>query len=177
MPIARLFATAAIRDSFILCIILDFQEVCMRLSLSILGFVAGVAMAMDVHSAGLAGGVLVDRVVKVVDGATIVVDVDAWPPLFGVGAKIRLRGIDTPELRGKCTHEKILATKAKQFVESKVYGAKEIQLKGLGRGTFFRVVARVVVDGEDLGELIVREGLGREYSVREGRLSWCGGFR
>ena len=124
-----------------------------------------------------AGGVVVDKFVRAIDGDTIVVDVYAWPRLFGDQARVRLRGVDTPEIRGKCKKEKLLAYEAKVFVASLVGGALgeggRVVLVNLGRGTFFRVVADVVVDGVDLGEALVLAGLARKYSVKEGRKSWC----
>lgn len=119
------------------------------------------------------GGVIVDRVVRVIDGDTIVVDVNAWPELFGKAVKVRLRGVDTPELRGKCPKEKALAYKAKEFVYNKVGSEVRVILTNLSRGTFFRVVADVEVGGVDLGSALIRAGLAREYIYSEGRKSWC----
>jgi micrococcal nuclease len=59
------------------------------------------------------------KVVRVIDGDTIVVDVDLG---FYIWTRIHLRlaGIDTPELRSKDPDEKLRAQEAKAFVESLV---------------------------------------------------------
>ena len=61
------------------------------------------------------GHVVVDEVTSVYDGDTFRVNINAWPPIVGERAPIRLRGADTPELRAQCDAEKQLARKAKQF--------------------------------------------------------------
>jgi len=119
------------------------------------------------------GGVVVDEFVRAIDGDTIVVNVDAWPRLFGEGARIRVRGVDTPELRGKCPREKALARRAKVFADSVLEEAGMIALVDLSKGAFFRVVADVLVDGISLKYLLIKAGLGREYEVKAGRKSWC----
>ena len=118
------------------------------------------------------GGVVADQVVSVVDGDTIYVTVDAWPPLFGTVAKIRLRGIDTPEMRGKCEAEKVMARDARQYVEKVLKSAKIIVLTNLSQGTFFRVVADVYVDGVHLNQDLVDKSYARVYRQSVGRLPW-----
>ena len=43
-------------------------------------------------------------------------------PIVGEHISVRVLGIDTPELRGKCQTEKEQARKAKQFTASKLRG-------------------------------------------------------
>ena len=64
------------------------------------------------------GTVLVSRVIRVIDGDTFVVDIDQFPDLIGKHISVRVNGINTPELRGKCEREKELAIKTKERVES-----------------------------------------------------------
>ena len=56
-----------------------------------------------------------------------------------------------------------MAIKAKEFTENKLKNGKIIKLKNMQRGKYFRIVADVVVDGNDLGELLIREGLAKKY--------------
>jgi len=49
------------------------------------------------------------------DGDTITVNINDVHPLLGDNINIRVRGIDTPEIRGKCQYEKDLAYEAKYF--------------------------------------------------------------
>ena len=118
------------------------------------------------------GSISVSRVIRVIDGDTFVVDIDQFPDLIGKHISVRIYGIDTPELRGKCDREKDLAVKAKERVEALLNSSETIVLENLSRGSFFRIVADVIVDGVDLGELILNEGLAMPY--RSGRESlWC----
>ena len=45
------------------------------------------------------------RVVSVYDGDTLRVDLSCSQPLFCDNVSVRIRGIDTPEIRGKCDYE------------------------------------------------------------------------
>ena len=118
------------------------------------------------------GTVSVSRVIRVIDGDTFVVDIDQFPDLIGKHISVRINGIDTPELRGKCDREKDLAVKAKERVDTLLKIADTIVLENLSRGSFFRIVADVIIDGVDLGEIILNEGLATPY--RSGSESpWC----
>jgi endonuclease YncB( thermonuclease family) len=66
---------------------------------------------------------------------------------------IRVNGIDTPEIRGKCEKEKYDAQQAKEMVADILKDAKVVTLKNMQRGKYFRIAADVMIDGEDLGEL------------------------
>ena len=101
------------------------------------------------------------RVVSVYDGDTMTVDAEPWPGLTA-RTKIRVAGVDTPEIRGKCQTEKDLAIRARDFVRATV-GA-EVQLTNVRLGKYAgRVVADVWVDGRKLSELLIAENLGRPY--------------
>ena len=119
------------------------------------------------------GSISASRVIRVIDGDTFVVDIDQFPDLIGKGISVRVNGIDTPEiLRGNCEREKELGIKAKERVEALLNSSETIVLENLSRGSFFRIVADVIVDGVDLGQLILNEGLAMPY--RSGRESpWC----
>ncbi len=110
------------------------------------------------------------RVVSVYDGDTMVVDTEPWPGLT-VHTKVRLAGVDTPEIRGECQAEKDLAIRARDFVRATV-GA-QVQLTNVRLGKYAgRVVADVWVNEQKLSDLLIAENLGRPYhgGRREG---WC----
>jgi len=114
------------------------------------------------------------KVVKVVDGDTIKVLANTFPGNW-VETSVRVNGIDTPEIKGKCEEEKRLALMAKRFVISAV--GEKVELRNVFLGKFAgRVVADVVIPdskmGKDLGVLLVQAGLARPYTggKREG---WC----
>ena len=118
------------------------------------------------------GTVTVSKVISVYDGDTFRVNIDSLPPIVGKNIPIRVNGVDTPEIRGKCQYEKNLALKARDFVRGKLANAKEIKLTNLQRGKYFRVVANVLVDGVSLEQELLDNELAYEYSGGK-KLSWC----
>jgi endonuclease YncB( thermonuclease family) len=118
------------------------------------------------------GTVTVSKVISVYDGDTFRVNIDSLPPIVGKNIRIRVNGVDTPEIRGKCQYEKNLALKARDFVRAKLANAKEIKLTNLQRGKYFRVVANVLVDGVSLEQELLDNELAYEYSGSK-KLSWC----
>ena len=67
-------------------------------------------------------------------------------PIIGKKIAIRVNGIDTPEIRGKCDKEKYNAEQAKGMVEEFLKDAERIDLKNMERGKYFRIVADVYAD-------------------------------
>ncbi|MBT3175285.1 MAG: thermonuclease family protein [Lentimicrobiaceae bacterium] len=140
----------------------------MKLPLSVLLIV----MLLQVQAAPQYGTVSVSKVISVYDGDTFRVNIDSLPPIVGKNIPIRVNGVDTPEIRGKCQYEKNLALKARDFVRGKLANAKEIKLTNLQRGKYFRVVANVLVDGVSLEQELLDNELAYEYSGGK-KLSWC----
>jgi endonuclease YncB( thermonuclease family) len=118
------------------------------------------------------GTVTVSRVISVYDGDTFRVDIDSLPPIVGKNIPIRLNGVDTPEIQGKCQYEKDLALKARDFVRNKLANAKEIKLNNLQRGKYFRVVANVIVDGVSLEQELLDKEFAYKYTGGK-KSSWC----
>ena len=126
----------------------------------------------SVQAAPEYGTVTVSIVISVYDGDTFRVDIDSLPPIVGKNIPIRLNGVDTPEIRGKCQYEKDLALKARDFVRDKLANAKEIKLTKLQRGKYFRVVAYVMVDGVSLEQELLENELAYKYTGGK-KSSWC----
>ena len=141
----------------------------MKFSLSLLALCFGV---LSVQAASEYGMVTVSKVISVYDGDTFRVDIDSLPPIVGKNIPIRLNGVDTPEIRGKCQYEKDLAIKARDFVRNKLANAKEIKLNHLQRGKYFRVVANVMVDGVSLEKELLENKLAYKYTGGK-KSSWC----
>lgn len=119
-----------------------------------------------------ANALKVSRVVSVYDGDTFRVDIEGYPDVIGKNMPIRIRGIDTPEIRGKCPEEKVLAKQARDFLRAKLAEAKEIELLDIDRGKYFRLVASVKVDGQSVGGLLLSKGLARAYDGGK-KQGWC----
>ena len=118
------------------------------------------------------GTVTVSKVISVYDGDTFRVEIDSLPPIVGKNIPIRLNGVDTPEIRGKCQYEKDLALIARDFVRNKLANAKEIKLTKLQRGKYFRVVADVMIDGVSLEQELLDNELAYKYTGGK-KSSWC----
>ena len=126
----------------------------------------------SVQAAPEYGTVTVSKVISVYDGDTFRVDIDSLPPIVGKNIPIRLNGVDTPEIQGKCQQEKDLALEARDFVRNKLANAKEIKLTKLQRGKYFRVVADVMIDGISLEKELLENELAYNYSGGK-KSSWC----
>jgi endonuclease YncB( thermonuclease family) len=107
------------------------------------------------------------------DGDIITFNLPGLHPIIGEKISIRVNGIDTPEIRGKCDKEKYNAQQAKQMVTDILQDAEQITLRNLERGKYFRIVADVYVDGEDLGGLLVEAGAAVRYSGGKKTYKWC----
>lgn len=109
---------------------------------------------------------------RVVDGDTIAVRARIW---LGqeVSVLVRVRGIDAPELRGRCPGEKALAEEASAAMAKAVAGG-QLHLRQVERDKYGgRVVADVVlIDGRYLAERLLEARAVRPYRGG-GRASWC----
>lgn len=109
---------------------------------------------------------------SIYDGDTFRADIAGWPPIIGERVPIRLRGADTPEMRGECETEKQAARRAKQFTVAGLRGARSITLENIGRGKYFRIVAEVEIDGREFSQQLIVTDLARPYNG-ERRAGWC----
>ncbi|MBF0108786.1 MAG: thermonuclease family protein [Magnetococcales bacterium] len=107
------------------------------------------------------------------DGDTLRFDIPGTHPLFGEGIPVRVRGVDTPEIRAKCPEEKRMALEARERVRQLLENAKCITLRKTGRDKYFRIVARVVADGMDVGEMLIGAGLAVPYDGGRKNTDWC----
>ncbi|MDP6085736.1 MAG: thermonuclease family protein [Nitrospinota bacterium] len=119
------------------------------------------------------GSVRVEAVTSVYDGDSFRVNISGWPPIIGRRIPIRVAGVDTPEMKGRCPREKELARQAKRFVVAALRGAKVIELRNLRRGKYFRIVADVILDGESLAPMLIAKGLGVPYNGGRKTRPWC----
>lgn len=102
---------------------------------------------------------------RAIDGDTIEIS----------GETIRLLNIDTPEIRhAQCDAERQLGLVAKQRMQALLNaGPLTIRRGDGGRMTdkYGRTLAVVAVDGEDIGTILIAEGLARPWTGR--RRPWC----
>ncbi len=108
------------------------------------------------------------------DGDTCTVSLPGVHPLLGDHIAIRLLGIDTPEMKGRCAKESALARTARDFVRDRLSHATEIRLVTASRGDkYFRVLGRLVVDGQDLSEALLAAKLAVVYQGGAKTAHWC----
>lgn len=108
---------------------------------------------------------IVSRIRKVFDGDTFRCDIDEWPKLFGYNIRIRIRGINCCELSNKDVIQRALAERAKQITYESLTNANQIILTDIERGKFFRLIADVSCDGQDLGAMLLSKGLAVKYHI------------
>ncbi len=126
------------------------------------------------------GSVTVDEVVSFTDGDTITVTVNDWPPIIGERIPVRIAGIQSPERRSRCDteaekeRERELAADARIYLVERLRGAETIELRQIERGSFYRIIAEVWADGEDVGQEMLEEGYALPYVEGAGGRTWCG---
>lgn len=112
------------------------------------------------------------------DGDTITFNLPGVHPFFGKKAKVRVKGIDTPELkpRGQAAPcETEWGRVAKKLVEAELKNAKQIDITKLsGRDKYGRILAQVEYDGKDLKEVLLRNHLAVPYEgKKKKKINWC----
>lgn len=106
------------------------------------------------------------------DGDTCTISIPGLPGLFGDRLPLRLAGIDTPEMKGKCDQEKMLALQAKSFLTERLERAQTIDIELIARDKYFRVLSLIVADGVDLADEMVKAGLANAYHGGT-KQRWC----
>ena len=114
------------------------------------------------------------KYLKNYDGDTINFNIPDVHPLFGKNISVRIRHVDTPEVKGQLPCEKEASRTAKRLVENKLKLAKNIELKNLGRDKYFRILADVYVDGINLAESLFKNNLAYRYEGdTKQKIDWC----
>ena len=112
---------------------------------------------------------------KVYDGDTLTVTIPGYPAIFGRRVGVRVRGIDTPEIRGfKTFCEAYLARVARDEASRFLKSGGVIHLKRPERGKYFRIVADVRVGNRDLASYLVSKRLAVRYDGgTKSDVDWC----
>jgi micrococcal nuclease len=118
------------------------------------------------------GNIIVDKVGTVYDGDTFSVTINQWPEIIGKNISIRLKNVDTPEMKGACYQEVLKAREAKKFTVQGLRNAKKVELRNMSRDKYFRIDADVFIDGKDLTQELINNQLGVAYSGGV-KFDWC----
>jgi endonuclease YncB( thermonuclease family) len=112
------------------------------------------------------------KVLAVLDGDTITVRLHIW---IGqdIETHVRLAGIDTPEIKGKCAAERARAIEARQELQT-LLASSTVTLSNIRLEKYAgRVLADAVSgDGVNLASHLKDKGLARAYGGKK-RLGWC----
>ena len=112
------------------------------------------------------------EVLRVVDGDTFEARVHLWPGL-DITTRVRLRGVDAPELKARCGDERIKAEAARDALRA-ILDQGEV---GISRVALDKYGGRVVADAStgatpDVSAALLGAGLVRRYSGGH-RDGWC----
>lgn len=107
------------------------------------------------------------------DGDTCMMSLPGIHPLFGDHIPVRLAGIDTPEMKGRCERETQLARQARDLVRSALSRADTIHLRRASRDKYFRIDARVIANGQDLSAVLIERCLAVPYDGGTKSMDWC----
>jgi endonuclease YncB( thermonuclease family) len=112
------------------------------------------------------------KVLRVIDGDTFEARVRVWPGL-DITTKVRLRGIDAPELRARCPQERVKAEAARVALSSLLAEANV----GIMHVSLDKYGGRVVAEAStrltpNVSEQLFASGHARRYAGGR-RESWC----
>ncbi|WP_199260350.1 thermonuclease family protein [Paracoccus binzhouensis] len=83
---------------------------------------------------------------------------------------VRIFNIDAPEMEGRCAFETDLALQAKIRL-AEILEGRRVEILRQGTDRYGRTLAAVRVEGQDVGDILVGEGLARTWTGR--REPWC----
>jgi endonuclease YncB( thermonuclease family) len=112
------------------------------------------------------------ELLRVLDGDTFEARVYLWPGLH-VTTKVRLRGIDAPELKARCRAERDMAEAARDALAA-ILAEGKLMVRGIELDKY---AGRVVADAgtantTDVSHALLTRGVARVYSGGR-RQGWC----
>lgn len=134
--------------------------------------IRAIALFFALSAACSADTLAVERVVRVVDGDTLIVDLTCEIPVFCKAVPVRVLGVDTPEIHGKCADERVAAQQARRVAQEFVDAPEGVSLQNVARDKYFRVGADVRSGRNDLKSVLISRGVAREYSGGT-KQPWC----
>ncbi|HNP80176.1 MAG TPA: thermonuclease family protein [Nitrospira sp.] len=106
------------------------------------------------------------------DTCTVTLSDGSLPAVLGEHLPVRLAGIDTPERHSHCAAERELAHAARNFLRERLARATRIDLIFPQRDKYFRLLATLRADGQDLNAALLTAGLARPYAGGT-KSPWC----
>ena len=115
------------------------------------------------------------KITRVLDGDTVAFEANFLPEPLKKELSIRVYGVDTPEkgFRAKCESENTKGLAATEFTKKSIASAKKIEVAISNWDKFGgRVLGDVILDGQSLRSLLIKNGYAREY-YGEAKTTWC----
>ncbi len=110
-------------------------------------------------------------IVRVLDGDTFEAEALVWPGQ-SVRVNIRIRGIDAPEMKSRCTAEHLAALEARATLAALL--GDRVAISNIGGAKYYgRILADVETpDGVPIVAIMLARGLARPYDGGR-RRGWC----
>lgn len=114
------------------------------------------------------------KILRVIDGDTVVIETPFLPKPLKPELGLRIYGVDTPEkgFRSHCAIENTKAEEATTFTKTAIKNAKSIKIVIKQWDKYARLLGDVLIDGESLHEMLLKNKLAREY-YGEKKSNWC----
>ena len=100
--------------------------------------------------------------ISVYDGDTFKISIPDYPPIIGSNISVRIKGIDTPEIRGGTKESKANAIKSRDYLEA-ILRSGNISLHNISRDKYFRILSEVRVDNIDVATIMIKNGYATNY--------------
>lgn len=101
------------------------------------------------------------QLISVYDGDTLKVNLNCSEPVFCKALPVRVKGIDTPELKTNNACERAKAQQAKAYATTFLKG--KLELRNCSRDKYFRLLCDVYSNGESLANALIQRGLAYPY--------------
>ena len=105
------------------------------------------------------------KLLRVIDGDTVDVDIDLGFGVWLRKQRIRLYGIDTPESRTRDKEEKFYGKLSAKFLKEQCKNSSEIFLKTYldKKGKFGRILGELIVEGVNINKMMIEKYMAVEY--------------
>jgi endonuclease YncB( thermonuclease family) len=121
-------------------------------------------------------GVVYDTVItRIIDGDTVAIEAGFLPPPLKPELSVRIYGIDTPEKghRAQCAEENALGQAATELTKKSIANSRKRQVFLISWDKYGgRVLGDIILDGRSLREILIANGVAREY-YGAAKTSWC----
>ena len=103
------------------------------------------------------------KIARVIDGDSIILDIDLGFGLWIHGESIRLFGVDCPECRSRDKEEKAAGIAAKKFVTRRLQLGGTYSLRTQGKGKFGRYLGVISDEAGSVNDALIENHLAVMY--------------